>query len=77
MLYGDLPTVHLDTEDVAAVVVRVPNPPKTAFLRLPTNQEMLERLDQQKSLRRNIGRRKSQTNRRIDWSARRNGNSGV
>ena len=61
MLYGDLPTVHLDTGDVSAVVIRVPNPPKTALLRLPTNEEMLERLDQQKSIRRTIGRRKSQT----------------
>ena len=41
--------------------MRVPNPPKTAVLRLPTNQEMLDRLAQQKSIRRTIGRRKSQT----------------
>ena len=52
-MYGDIPT--------EGITIRVPNPPKTAFLRLPTNQEMLERLDQQKSIRRTIGRRKSQT----------------
>jgi hypothetical protein len=52
-MYGDIPT--------EGITIRVPNPPKTAFLRLPTNQEMLERLDQQKSIRRIIGRRKSQT----------------
>jgi hypothetical protein len=52
-MYGDIPA--------AGVTIRVPNPPKTAQLRLPTNEEMLERLDQQKSIRRTIGRRKSQT----------------
>jgi len=52
-MYGDIPA--------AGITIRVPNPPKTAFLRLPTNEEMLERLDQQKSIRRTIGRRKSQT----------------
>ena len=52
-MYGDIPA--------EGITISVPNPPKTAFLRLPTNQEMLERLDQQKSIRRTIGRRKSQT----------------
>ena len=52
-MYGDIPA--------AGITIRVPNPPKTAQLRLPTNEEMLERLDQQKSIRRTIGRRKSQT----------------
>lgn len=52
-MYGDIPA--------EGITIRVPNPQKTAFLRLPTNQEMLERLDQQKSIRRTIGRRKSQT----------------
>jgi hypothetical protein len=52
-MYGDIPA--------EGITIRVPNPPKTAHLRLPTNQEMLDRLDQQKSIRRTIGRRKSQT----------------
>jgi len=52
-MYGDIPA--------EGITIKVPNPPKTAFLRLPTNQELLERLDQQKSIRRTIGRRKSQT----------------
>ena len=52
-MYGDIPA--------EGITIKVPNPPKTAFLRLPTNQEILERLDQQKSIRRTIGRRKSQT----------------
>ena len=52
-MYGDIPA--------EGITIRVPNPPKTAHLRLPTNQEMLDRLAQQKSIRRTIGRRKSQT----------------
>jgi len=52
-MYGTIPA--------DGITIRVPNPPKTAQLRLPTNEEMLERLDQQKSIRRTIGRRKSQT----------------
>jgi hypothetical protein len=52
-MYGDVPA--------AGITIRVPNPPKTAQLRLPTNEEMLERLGQQRSIRRTIGRRKSQT----------------
>jgi hypothetical protein len=43
------------------VTVRVPNPPKAARLRLPTSDEILGRLAQQKSIRRTLGRRKSQT----------------
>ena len=62
MLNGELPPVTLDSgEEVRGVKVRVPNPPKLAILRLPTSQEMLDRLDQQKSIRRTLGRRKSQT----------------
>jgi hypothetical protein len=52
-MYGDIPA--------EGITIRVPNPPKTARLRLPTSQEMLDRLAQQKSIRRTIGRRKSQT----------------
>jgi hypothetical protein len=52
-MYGDIP--------LEGITIRVPNPPKTAHLRLPTNQELLDRLAQQKSIRRTIGRRKSQT----------------
>ena len=61
MLYGELPTIHSDAGNVQGVSVRVPNPPKTAILRLPTSEEMLTRLGQQKSIRRDLGRRKSQT----------------
>lgn len=52
-MYGNIPA--------GGITVRVPNPPKTASLRLPTNDEMLVRLAQQKSIRRSMGRRKSQT----------------
>lgn len=62
MLYGNLPDVKLPDGTVAkGVTVRVPNPPKAAVLRLPTSEEMLIRLESQKSIRRSIGRRKSQT----------------
>ena len=61
MLYGELPVVTTDSGTLSGVTVKVQNPPKTAVLGLPTNQQMLDRLDQQKSIRRTIGRRKSQT----------------
>ena len=61
MLYGELPTVTIDGVELKGVTVKIANPPKTAVLGLPTNQQMLDRLDQQKSIRRSIGRRKSQT----------------
>lgn len=62
MLYGNLPDVKLeDGSSVKGVTVRVPNPPKSAVLRLPTSEEMLVRLESQKSIRRSMGRRKSQT----------------
>jgi len=47
-MYGDIPA--------EGITIRVPNPPKTAHLRLPTNQETLDRLALQKSIRRNMGR---------------------
>jgi hypothetical protein len=61
VLYGELPTIHSEAGDVQGVTVRVPNPLKVAILRLPTTEEMLVRLGQQKSIRRDLGRRKSQT----------------
>ena len=62
MLYGQLPEITLPSGEITrAIRVSVPNPPKTAFLELPTNEQMVERLDQQKSVRRSLGRRKSQT----------------
>jgi hypothetical protein len=61
MLYGELPEVTVDGVTLLGVTVKVANPPKMAILGLPTNQQMLDRLNQQKSIRRTIGRRKSQT----------------
>ena len=61
MLYGELPEVTVGDVTMRGVTVKVANPPKTAVLGLPTNQQMLDRLNQQKSIRRTIGRRKSQT----------------
>jgi hypothetical protein len=60
-MYGILPKIQTETGDIEGVKVVVPNPPKTAILRLPTNSELLERLDAQRTIRRSIGRRKSQT----------------
>jgi hypothetical protein len=62
MLYGELPEITLPNgEKASGIRVSVPNPPKVAFLGLPTNDQMVERLDAQKSIRRSLGRRKSQT----------------
>lgn len=62
MLYGELPEVTLESgEAVNGLTVRILNPPKSATLRLPTNPEMLDRLSRQRSIRRSLGRRKSQT----------------
>ena len=52
-MYGNIPE--------QGITIKVPNPPKAARVRLPTSDEMLGRLAQQKSIRRTIGRRKSQT----------------
>jgi len=61
-LYGELPEVTLPNGQTArAVRIKNPNPPKLAFLRLPTSEEIITRLGQQKSIRRNLGRRKSQS----------------
>lgn len=52
-MYGSIPE--------QGITIKVPSPPKAARVRLPTGDEMLGRLAQQKSIRRTIGRRKSQT----------------
>ena len=63
MLYGELPEVKIEGQEQPLRGFRfsVPNPAKQAILRLPTAEEMLARMDQQKSIRRTLGRRKSQT----------------
>ncbi len=62
MPYGKLPEVKLETgETVNGVTIRIQNPAKTAILALPTNEQLSTRLDGQKSIRRNLGRRKSTT----------------
>lgn len=59
MLYGDLPELVVDGQTVRGVTVKIPNPPKSAVLRLPTSQEMLDRMNLQKSIRKSLGRGKS------------------
>lgn len=60
-MYGDLNEIDQDGIKYRGVLARVPNPLKVAVLGLPTNEQMTTRLEAQKSLRRTLGRRKSQT----------------
>lgn len=60
-MYGKLPSIDFNGSKVNGVTIRIPNPPKSAILGLPTNEQLSERMDSQKSIRRNLGRRKSQT----------------
>jgi hypothetical protein len=55
-LYGDLPRIG----EINGFPVQIQNPPKTAVLRLPTNEEMLAYQSKQKFLYRSLGRRKGQ-----------------
>lgn len=53
MLYGELKLVTLPNGNkVKGFRVDVPNPPKSAFLNLPKNEDVLDRLNKQKSKRR-------------------------
>ncbi len=62
MLYGELQTITLESgETIDGFKITVPEPPKAAIVRLPTASEMADRLSRQKSIRRNLGRRKSET----------------
>lgn len=61
MLYGELPEIQLGEQKVRGVRVRVPGSEKFAVLGLPTSSQMIDRLNQQKSIRTGLGRRKSQT----------------
>lgn len=58
MLYGELPDVDPGNGGlkVRGILVRIPNPKKTAVIRLPTNAEMVERLSKEKFVRRDEGR---------------------
>ncbi len=62
MLYGELPEINTTAgEPVHGFPVQILRPEKTAVLRLPTNQEMRDYLSQQKTLYRDLGRRKGQS----------------
>lgn len=55
MLYGELPNFTLPSgESVRAVRLTVPNPPRVAFLGLPTNDQIAARANRQKSIRRPV-----------------------
>lgn len=49
MLYGQLPEQAIDGKTVNAIKLSIPNPPKTAFLRLPTNEELLDFMKPEKN----------------------------
>ncbi len=61
MLYGEVPEITVDEQALNGWQFRVHNPEKTAVLRLPSAREMYDRLAQQTSIRRMLGRRKSTT----------------
>ena len=61
MLYGEMPEQKIGDEVLRGFTVRNPNPPKTAIIRLPTADEMIQRLDRQRSIRRSAGPRKMVT----------------
>lgn len=63
MPYGTLPPVKLANSDesIPGFPVVIPNPPKQAVLRLPTDAELLDYLSAQKSIYRDLGRRQSES----------------
>ena len=61
-MYGELPEIQTSTgETIHGFPVQILRPAKTAVLRLPTNPEMSGYLNQQKTLYRDLGRRKGQS----------------
>ncbi len=61
-MYGELPEIETSTgETVHGFPVQILRPAKTAVLRLPTNAEMSGYMSQQKTLYRDLGRRKGQS----------------
>jgi len=60
MLYGELPTLKTkDGQDIHGFPIRILNPPKTALLRFPTDEEILKRLSKQVTISQAEGRGKS------------------
>ncbi len=61
-MYGEIPEIQTSTgEAINGFPVQILRPAKTAVLRLPANSEMSEYLSQQKTLYRDLGRRKGQS----------------
>ena len=62
MPYGQLPTIKADDgTEYQGFKIKVPNPPKVAFVTLPTTAQMMLRLNAQKTVRHSLGRGKSET----------------
>lgn len=62
MPYGELPKLkNTSGDDIEGIPVVIQNPRKTAFLRFPTSTELVEYMNAQKSLYRDLGRRKGKS----------------
>jgi hypothetical protein len=60
-MYGDLPEIETkDGQKIQGFPVSIPRPKKTAVLRLPSNEEMIEYLSKQRSIYRDLGQRKGE-----------------
>src|ERR1017187_7719896 len=61
MAYGDLPTIKSadGTRSIQGFPVAVINPPKTALLRLPSDQEVIDRVSKETTLQKELGRGQS------------------
>ena len=63
-MYGELPeqtSTAPDGKTIRAFPVSIQNPPKSALLRLPTTDELLVYMSAQRSLFRDLGNRKTET----------------
>jgi len=60
-MYGELPDTTFNGTTTRGLLVSIQNPPKSALLRLPTNDELLVYMQAQRSLFRDLGNRKTET----------------
>jgi hypothetical protein len=59
--YGELPEITLNGETVRGLMIKIRNPAKSAIVRLPTNDELIEYLSKQREMYRDLGRRKGES----------------
>ena len=62
LMYGELPLIDSadGSKQIAGYPVKIIRPAKTAVVRLPTTEEMMTYMAAQRSLHRDLGRRKSE-----------------